>query len=121
MRNCTHIHHKAIFDCLNENLDYFRSFGLWGKPFAWKKKAVFLHQLRNAEIENVLNKAASEVLRSTTFACGLMANKEESLIKDIAGDEQYVRRLQDERIYKYLENFVMDLEEKWFFHDDEEA
>lgn len=50
-----------------------------------------------------------------------MANKEESLIKDIAGDEQYVRRLQDERIYKYLENFVMDLEEKWFFHDDEEA
>lgn len=22
LRNCTHIHHKAIFDCLNEHLDY---------------------------------------------------------------------------------------------------
>lgn len=50
-----------------------------------------------------------------------MLNKEESLIKDIANNEAYVRRLQDERIYKFLEDFVMDMEEKWFFHDDEEA
>lgn len=68
-----------------------------------------------------MNKAAAEVLRSSTFACGLLVNKEESLIKDLAQNEAYVKRLQDERIYKYLEDFVGDMEEKWFFFDDEET
>lgn len=34
----THVHHKAIFDSLNEILDFERPFGIWGKPFPWKKK-----------------------------------------------------------------------------------
>lgn len=32
-----HIHNKAIFDCVNESLDQERPYGLWGKPFPWKK------------------------------------------------------------------------------------
>ena len=35
LRNCLHIHHKALFDCMNEQLDYHRVHGVWGKPFAW--------------------------------------------------------------------------------------
>jgi hypothetical protein len=50
-----------------------------------------------------------------------MVHKEESLIKEIASNEAYVKRLQDERVYKFLEDFVAEMEEKWFFFDDEEA
>jgi hypothetical protein len=32
------VHHKAIFDALNEMLDFERPFGIWGKPFPWKKR-----------------------------------------------------------------------------------
>lgn len=35
-----------------------------------------------------------------------MVDKEDSIIKDISNDAHYVRRLQDERIYKLLEDFV---------------
>jgi hypothetical protein len=45
LRNCTHIHQKAIFDCINENLDYHRTFGVWGKPFTWKKTSLFQRAL----------------------------------------------------------------------------
>lgn len=31
-----HVHHKAIFDCLNEYLDLERPYGMWGIPFPWK-------------------------------------------------------------------------------------
>lgn len=51
LRNCTHIHQKAIFDCINENLDYYRIYGIWGKPFIWKKNAVFHHKITEKDLE----------------------------------------------------------------------
>jgi len=35
------------------------------------------------------------VLKSATYACGLMVNKEESLIKDLSVESQYLQQLQD--------------------------
>lgn len=51
LRNCTHIHHKAIYDCLNENLDYLRVYGIWGKPFLWKKGSTFHHPKKDSQLE----------------------------------------------------------------------
>ncbi len=31
-----HIHNKVIFDAMNEALDWFRIYGLTGRPFPWK-------------------------------------------------------------------------------------
>lgn len=42
-----------------------------------------------------LSKAIAETIKATTFVCGLMVNKEESLIKDIANDHNYIKKLQD--------------------------
>lgn len=36
LKNLDKIHHKALFDSLNESLDIERPFGLWGTPFPWK-------------------------------------------------------------------------------------
>lgn len=33
------IHNKAIFDAFNEALDYFRPFGIKGRPLPWRKMA----------------------------------------------------------------------------------
>lgn len=30
------IHNKAIFDAFNEALDYYRPFGIKGRPLPWK-------------------------------------------------------------------------------------
>jgi hypothetical protein len=30
------IHNKAIFDAFNESLDYYRPFGIKGRPLPWK-------------------------------------------------------------------------------------
>lgn len=35
------IHNKAIFDAFNEALDYYRPFGIKGKPLPWRKNVIF--------------------------------------------------------------------------------
>jgi hypothetical protein len=30
------IHNKAVFDAFNESLDYYRPFGIKGRPLPWK-------------------------------------------------------------------------------------
>jgi len=45
LKNVLHIHNKALFDALNEFLDQQRPFGIWGKPFPWKKSSTFSHKL----------------------------------------------------------------------------
>lgn len=34
------IHNKAIFDAYNESLDYFRPFGIKGRPLPWRKNVI---------------------------------------------------------------------------------
>lgn len=36
LKSIDHIHHKALFDSLNESLDAERPYGIWGLPFPWK-------------------------------------------------------------------------------------
>jgi hypothetical protein len=60
------------------------------------------------DIKTAMSKSGAEVIKCAAFVCGLMVQKEDSLIKDIASDSNYVRRLQDERTYKLLEHFVRD-------------
>ena len=51
LKDIIHIHNKAIFDCLNENLDMERPFGMWGTPFPWKTAHKFYSNLTIAELE----------------------------------------------------------------------
>ena len=51
LKSVSYVHHKAIFDCLNEFLDYERAYGIWGKPFPWKCQ--FSHQIFDFEIRKV--------------------------------------------------------------------
>lgn len=37
LKTALNINNKALFDCLNEMLDHERPYGVWGKPFPWKK------------------------------------------------------------------------------------
>lgn len=102
LRNCTHIHNKAIFDCLNENLDFQRIFSIWGKPFSWKKSPLFSHERSLPLLQECLKRSEEETVRSATFSCGIMADKEESLVKDVMHQEMYLQQIMDDRMSKLL-------------------
>lgn len=53
------IHNKAIFDAYNESLDYFRPFGIKGKPLPWRKN-VISRQIK--DVDETLNQSASKVV-----------------------------------------------------------
>ena len=43
LKSLNKIFYRSLFDCLNECLDFERNFGPFGKPFPWKRAAVFNH------------------------------------------------------------------------------
>lgn len=59
-----HIHNKAIFDALNEALDYHRPFGINGQPFSWKPDCNrLLYRKRNAsELPSIMKKSVEKVV-----------------------------------------------------------
>ena len=75
LKNVLHIHNKAIFDSMNEYLDLLRPFGLWGKPFPWKKAPAFLHISTEEEKEEKLKKASDKVIEYCSYVCGLLVDK----------------------------------------------
>ncbi len=43
LKNLTKMFHRSIFDTFNECLDIERNFGQAGKPYPWKRAAMFAH------------------------------------------------------------------------------
>jgi hypothetical protein len=43
------IHNKAIFDSFNEALDYYRPFGIKGRPLPWKVFLPFLSIIKEMQ------------------------------------------------------------------------
>lgn len=116
-----HIHNKAIFDALNEYLDLLRPFGLWGKPFPWKKTPAFLHEGSQEEREKKLQKASDKVGEYCSYVCGLLVDKEESLVGNARLSEDYIESIKEDRLSRMLATDLMDNEERWLFYDDEET
>lgn len=75
MKNVLHIHHKALFDALNEYLDILRPFGIWGQPFPWKKTPSFEHQGSSESRSQKLSRAADKVVEYCSYVCGLLVDK----------------------------------------------
>ena len=68
LRHALHFHNKAVFDCINESIDKYRPFGLFGIPFPWKKKSNLVHDYSPSYVQvlysitkNILKKMAEDV------------------------------------------------------------
>ena len=82
LKSVDHIHHKALFDSLNEWLDAERPFGIWGKPFPWRTsyKRKDSHSSWSVADKMIkLSKGADRVVESCSYLCGILVDKEDSL------------------------------------------
>ena len=121
LRNVLHIHNKALFDAMNEHLDLLRPFGLWGKPFPWKKSTTFQHANSEQEREEKLRKTTDKVTEYCSYVCGLLVDKEESLVGNARLSEEYLEQIKEDRLSRMLATDLMENEERWLFYDDEET
>ncbi len=59
LKNFNKIFYRALFDTLNECLDYSRNFGIFGRPFPWKSSSLFDHNLTPKKIEVAIHLCSS--------------------------------------------------------------
>jgi hypothetical protein len=99
-----HIHNKMLFDTFNEALDYFRPFGLKGCPFSWRPNAGRMKAIEYGQdkLPEILERAQERVLDWGMFVCGFIPDKEDSLLGEIAIEEDYLNQIKEERLVKML-------------------
>lgn len=121
LKSIMHIHNKALFDGMNEYLDTLRPFGIWGKPFPWKRVSEFEHSTTDKEKENKLQKSTEKVIEYCSYVCGLLVDKEESLVGNARLSEDYLQQIKEDRLSRMLATELIENEERWLFYDDEET
>ena len=70
-----------LYDCFNESLDSLRPFGLGGKPLPWKIKANKLSytEITPYNMERVLGLGIAKILKWSSFLCGFIPERIESM------------------------------------------
>lgn len=104
-----YIHNKMLFDSFNEALDNLRPFGLKGSPFSWRPNAGRLRPLQYAEeqLPDVLDRAQERVLDWAMFMCGFIPDKDDSMLGEIAIEDDYLNQIKEDRLIKMLTCEVM--------------
>lgn len=106
MKTALHIHHKALFDSINEMLDHERPYGVWGKPFPWKKSLSIERKWPLEKETAKLNKAVDKTVESCSYLCGILVDKEDSLFGSHRVSNDYVFQIREDRLSKMLANEV---------------
>ena len=61
-----------------------RPYGIWGKPFPWKSSSNFNHLSSDVVLESKLTKGINKTIEYCSYVCGLLSDKEESLVANIS-------------------------------------
>lgn len=110
LKTALHIHNKALFDSVNEMLDHERPYGVWGKPFPWKK-TMNIDRKWSAEIEEKkLKKGIERTVESCSYLCGILVDKQDSLFGNHRVSDDYVFQIREDRLSKMLANEVFILQ-----------
>ncbi|CAD8196360.1 unnamed protein product [Paramecium pentaurelia] len=104
------IHNKAIFDAYNESLDYFRPFGIKGKPLPWRRN-VISRQIK--DLDETLNQSASKVVQWAETLCGILLPQGSQIDNDI------LPQVREERLDKLLKQEVLENDDRWQEFDEE--
>ncbi len=99
-----HIHNKMLFDSFNEALDNLRPFGLKGSPFPWRPNAGRIKPIIHPDekLPELLERAQERVLDWAMFMCGFIPDKDDSMLGDIAIEEDYLNQIKEDRLIKML-------------------
>ncbi|CAD8082990.1 unnamed protein product [Paramecium sonneborni] len=117
-----HIHNKAIFDALNEALDYYRPYGMAGQPYAWKCDAARL-QFREKtlnEMPNIIKSSLDKVLEWCHYLVGFLIDKEDCPYpKMLMFDQECLAQIKEDRMIRMLSAEVEENEDRWISYDEE--
>ncbi|CAD8077002.1 unnamed protein product [Paramecium primaurelia] len=117
-----HIHNKAIFDALNEALDYHRPYGMAGQPYVWKSDPARL-QFRKKTLEempNILKSSQDKVLEWCHYLAGFLIDKEDCPYpKILMFDQECLAQIKEDRMIRMLSAEAIENEDKWISYDEE--
>lgn len=111
------VYHKSIFDCLNEilvakwradqEIDYLKVI-LSGKQHVSRAAST------TQEMEALLNSAKDMVVEFSTMMCGLIKDKEDSLIGNIRlMNLEKIELIREERLFRFLCFEAVEMEKKF--------
>ena len=118
-----HIHHKAIFDAINQAFDYYRPYGLRWAPFPWSKnkRELTFKNNKSSEIDKVVDKVVKEVEEWAKTFGGTLQNSE--LFQGRKGniDDNTLEQIRDNRLGLVLEPEIEENEIYWVDYENEET
>lgn len=119
--NQDNIHHKAIFDAINEALEEMRPYGLEGMPMPWSNKVRTLTNKNShpSQRKNVLNNVLSKVTKLSKTLMGTLLNSE---LKNYYSriDEENIENIREERLAETLGEELTENEPRWLNYSPEE-
>eukprot|EP01017_Pseudomicrothorax_dubius_P010208 TRINITY_DN13618_c0_g1_i1.p2 TRINITY_DN13618_c0_g1~~TRINITY_DN13618_c0_g1_i1.p2 ORF type:complete len:590 (+),score=159.81 TRINITY_DN13618_c0_g1_i1:89-1858(+) len=118
------IHNKLIFDAMNEVLDGFRPFGAKGKPVPWRSisSRIFFRRISAENVPGILEKAKEKVMELTISMCGVIPEKEDSILgHELNLDENYVNQVREDYLARMLAREAYENEDKWINYEEEET
>lgn len=97
------IHNKALFDSLNEALDYFRPYSVRGIPYPWKSTPHAIPRMVDeSEVDIILEKAKEKVLFWATFQAGYLGNMLHVEGSSPEKKDELLLQIKEERLSKAL-------------------
>ncbi|CAD8189664.1 unnamed protein product [Paramecium octaurelia] len=117
-----HVHNKAIFDALNEALDYHRPYGMAGQPYAWKSDASRLQFRKNtiSDMPNIIKSSLDKVLEWCHYLVGFLIDKEDCPYpKILMFDQECLAQIKEDRMIRMLSAEVIENEDRWISYDEE--
>ena len=87
-------------------LDHERPYGVWGKPFPWKKTLSLDRQWPQVTEQKKMGNAIEKTVESCSYLCGILVDKEDSLFGSHKVSNDYVFQIREDRLSKMLANEV---------------
>ena len=121
--NINHVHHKAIFDSINQALDNYRPYGLDREPFPWSKRRreITFKNNKTSEINGILDQVMSEVEGWCKIFGGTLKNSELFKGSKIQIDDRILEEIREERLAFALKGEIEEKEKYFTNYEDEET
>lgn len=122
LRECEHIHNKALFDSINESLLQFKPYGRDGEPMPWSRKQRKLQKTpiqKDIDINKMFEIIKHDMFRWSIMQAGTLPRRE--FIFSGVFDEELFAEIREKKLATLLATEVIENEYKWLNYDFEEA
>jgi hypothetical protein len=122
LRECEHIHNKALFDSINESLLQFKPYGKDGEPMPWSRKQRKLQKTpiqKDIDIKKMFEIIKHDMFRWSIMQAGTLPRRE--FIFSGVFDEELFAEIREKKLATLLATEVIENEYQWLNYDFEEA